>query len=98
MKIAMDPQWWSRPRRRRKDALPQIEHGDTVYEAVELLEIFSLSFCTSRQGHTSPRVVWRIARCGLMERVKKLPQTDRGRRKILRWGEQRILAEKPGYD
>ena len=69
-----------------------------VYVALDLPEMLSQSLCTTRERYTSPRVSWSIARCGLMKRVKESPQNAGSRRQILRRGEQRILAWKPGYD
>ena len=98
VKITVDPQWRSGPRRRRKDAPPQIQHGPPVYEPVELLEMLLQSPGANRKRYTSPRVGWSIAWCGLMERVEKSAQSGGCGHRILGRSEQRTLARKPGDD
>src|SRR5262245_1702385 len=83
MKIAVNPQQWSGPRWRHHDALPDGEDGHAIDEAVELLEVFSQDVRASGEWHTSPRVVWRVSRCGLVERAKKLSQSDSRRLEVV---------------
>ena len=54
--------------------LPETEHGNAVYESVELPDVFPHLLCASRKGNTSPRVVWSVVRCGLVKGTKKLPE------------------------
>ena len=78
--------------------LPQTEHGNAVYESVELPDVFPHLLGASRKGNTSPRVVWSVVRCGLVKGTKKLPQGGDQWFGVLRWRKQRTLTSKPRYD
>src|SRR5512140_3064210 len=98
MEITMDPQWRSGPRRRGNDLVPQTQDDTWVDTPFERHDMLVKPRRAIRERHTTPRVAWGVARCGLVQRAKEFSQGTRCRFGIRRGGDRRALASKPGCD
>src|SRR4051794_9870685 len=67
MKIAVEPQWRSRPPRYRQRAIPHTEYGGSIDGTVKLVEMLLQRRGARVERHTSPRVTRGVYRRRLME-------------------------------